>query len=67
MITESTEVASPCIGKCCLNTADICLGCFRSIHEITAWSQAPNTVRQQFLRNAQQRNALYNQHNRETF
>ncbi len=29
---------SPCIRNCCLDGEDICLGCFRHIDEIVAWS-----------------------------
>lgn len=31
------EVDSPCIRNCCLNSKDICLGCFRHIDEIVGW------------------------------
>ncbi|MFB0981916.1 MAG: DUF1289 domain-containing protein [Alteromonadaceae bacterium] len=31
------EIASPCVRNCCLNTDDICIGCFRHINEILAW------------------------------
>jgi len=35
------EVASPCVRSCCLDNADICLGCYRSLDEILSWSKAP--------------------------
>jgi len=48
-------VKSPCIRNCCLDTHDICLGCYRSLTEICAWGEAGATERQEILRNAAQR------------
>ena len=31
------EIESPCIGTCTLGPDDLCIGCFRSAEEITAW------------------------------
>lgn len=31
---------SPCVGNCCLNSDDVCVGCFRHVEEITAWHTA---------------------------
>ena len=42
-------VESPCIRLCTLNDQDVCLGCFRSMVEICAWSTASNNERQQVL------------------
>lgn len=28
---------SPCIGVCTVADNDLCMGCFRSMHEITHW------------------------------
>ncbi|MFT3735478.1 MAG: DUF1289 domain-containing protein [Rhodocyclaceae bacterium] len=28
---------SPCIRICCLDDQDVCLGCFRTLEEITGW------------------------------
>lgn len=38
--TPEEPYGSPCVRMCTLDDADICLGCFRSIDEICAWSQA---------------------------
>jgi predicted Fe-S protein YdhL (DUF1289 family) len=46
---------SPCIRNCCLNDDDICLGCFRSLKEITQWGQANSKKRIVILQNARQR------------
>lgn len=31
---------SPCVRNCCLDEADVCLGCGRSLAEILRWHQA---------------------------
>jgi predicted Fe-S protein YdhL (DUF1289 family) len=36
------EVVSPCIGSCCLDQQDICLGCFRHLDEIVGWQERSN-------------------------
>jgi uncharacterized protein len=52
-----SDVNSPCVRNCCLDTEDICLGCFRSIDEIMQWSSVETTPRQkqQILNNAKVR------------
>lgn len=42
-------VQSPCVRNCCLNEADICLGCFRSLEEIICWSRADDEAKTQIL------------------
>ena len=37
---DPSAIDSPCIRNCCLNNDDICLGCGRSLQEITQWSNA---------------------------
>jgi uncharacterized protein len=47
---EANEpVASPCIRLCTLDDEDVCLGCFRSMAEICAWSRASNDERGQIV------------------
>jgi len=53
MIQDS--IPSPCIRNCCLDINDICLGCFRSIDEITHWTLVDEQTRLQFLANAENR------------
>ncbi|RZI85208.1 MAG: DUF1289 domain-containing protein [Rubrivivax sp.] len=36
--TPSLVVASPCIRCCTLSDDDVCLGCGRTLAEITGWS-----------------------------
>lgn len=52
-------VQSPCVRNCCLNDDDICLGCFRSLNEITAWGECDNQKRMMILQNAQRRHEEY--------
>ncbi|MFW5450970.1 MAG: DUF1289 domain-containing protein [Methylophagaceae bacterium] len=48
---------SPCIRNCCLDSDEICLGCFRSIKEIIQWASSDTTIKQkqQILSNAEHR------------
>ena len=62
MNSNELLIESPCIRHCCLDDNDVCLGCFRSIDEITGWSQANAALRAQFLDNAHQRSMAYKQH-----
>lgn len=48
----TTIVESPCVRNCCLNEADICMGCFRSLEEITRWSIVDNEAKMQILTKA---------------
>lgn len=50
-IAELESIESPCIGQCCLNDRDICLGCYRSLDEITNWTLVDNETRRQYLEN----------------
>ena len=52
MNSEQGPASSPCISKCTLNNEKICTGCFRSLNEISLWSQVDNNMRHQFLSNA---------------
>lgn len=50
---------SPCIRKCCLDDDDICLGCFRSLEEITRWSKVDEIERLNFINMALKRQEVY--------
>ncbi|MCV2883840.1 DUF1289 domain-containing protein [Aestuariibacter sp. AA17] len=39
------SIQSPCIGNCCLDEDDICIGCRRSLEEITRWGSASEEER----------------------
>lgn len=58
----NAPIASPCIRICCLDDNDICLGCFRSLQEITQWTQVDNHTRQAILTHAKQRQQAYEGH-----
>ena len=45
----SVGVPSPCVRNCCLDEADICLGCFRTITEITGWQAATESEKKEIL------------------
>jgi len=48
-------VPSPCVRNCCLDDDDICLGCFRSLDEITAWGSVDATRKQHIVEQAARR------------
>ena len=48
---DMAKVESPCIRNCCLDDNDICMGCFRSLIEITQWTLVDDNTRQAFLKN----------------
>ena len=45
----SSIVPSPCTDICQLNTDDICIGCHRSIDEITGWNALSNDKKRAIL------------------
>lgn len=55
MTINSTRVESPCISICALDDNDICMGCFRSVNEITRWSQADDNERKAILETSGER------------
>jgi predicted Fe-S protein YdhL (DUF1289 family) len=46
---------SPCIRNCCLDSEDMCIGCFRSRDEILIWSDTDDQQRKQILHNCAER------------
>lgn len=57
-IPPPTVIDSPCIRNCCLDDDDICLGCGRSLSEITRWSTTTNANKQIILAAAAERRQL---------
>ncbi|GAB3741238.1 hypothetical protein GCM10028794_26780 [Silanimonas algicola] len=49
---DAPTLASPCIRQCCLDDADECLGCGRTLDEIKAWHAAGAEGREAILRAA---------------
>lgn len=52
---QNKPVPSPCVRNCCLNDAEICLGCFRTLDEIKLWSTSDRPAQQRIIANAEQR------------
>ncbi|HEX5127899.1 MAG TPA: DUF1289 domain-containing protein [Rhodocyclaceae bacterium] len=51
---------SPCVRNCCLDTAnDVCMGCFRSLSEITAWHDAGREERLAILSRSEERRVAH--------
>lgn len=46
-VTNST--ANPCVRNCCLDEQDVCLGCGRTLSEITGWSRLSEQERRKVL------------------
>ncbi|WP_341959663.1 DUF1289 domain-containing protein [Pseudomonas sp. RC10] len=42
-------VRSPCVSICALDDADMCVGCQRTVTEITGWSRMSNDERRAVL------------------
>ncbi|WP_018608490.1 DUF1289 domain-containing protein [Uliginosibacterium gangwonense] len=51
--------ASPCVRMCCLDDTDTCLGCFRTLSEITGWGYADAEERERILERCTQRKQAY--------
>ncbi|WP_286239187.1 DUF1289 domain-containing protein [Neptuniibacter halophilus] len=50
--------ASPCIRNCCLDDNDVCLGCYRSLSEILAWSEESEEEKAAILRRTKERRSI---------
>ena len=44
-----SPVPSPCIRNCCLDSDDICVGCYRSLSEIMRWSESSDDEKSEIL------------------
>ena len=55
---KDSEVASPCVRNCCLDPeSGWCMGCGRTIEEITGWMAASSDERRAILARLPDRNA----------
>jgi predicted Fe-S protein YdhL (DUF1289 family) len=50
-------VASPCVDICRLDAQGLCIGCRRTIEEITEWSRADEARRREILCDIARRDA----------
>ncbi|WP_432452453.1 MULTISPECIES: DUF1289 domain-containing protein [unclassified Agarivorans] len=48
-------IASPCIRHCTLDDKDQCVGCFRQLDEICAWSGLDEQAKREVLQRCEQR------------
>jgi predicted Fe-S protein YdhL (DUF1289 family) len=46
---SSSGPASPCVRDCCLDEAEVCMGCGRSLQEILRWHAASPEEREAIL------------------
>jgi hypothetical protein len=49
-LSREAAVPSPCIDICRLDARGLCIGCRRTIEEITEWSRASEARRREILR-----------------
>jgi predicted Fe-S protein YdhL (DUF1289 family) len=48
-------LGSPCVRNCCLDDANICMGCGRSLQEIVAWGTAADADKAAILARSRER------------
>ena len=42
-------ISSPCVRNCCLDDADVCLGCGRTVQEVISWGEAGDREKRKIL------------------
>jgi predicted Fe-S protein YdhL (DUF1289 family) len=47
--SKVSTVASPCVRDCCLDEADVCMGCGRRLQDILRWHAASDEERETIL------------------
>jgi predicted Fe-S protein YdhL (DUF1289 family) len=50
-------IPSPCVGFCCVGADGLCIGCYRSVAELSRWVRAPGAERLEILRRCRTRQA----------
>ena len=54
-----TPIATPCIKVCVVDgESGLCLGCFRTLNEISAWASFPDETRDQLMAELPARRSL---------
>ncbi len=48
-LPNNARTQSPCIGQCCLDEQDLCVGCFRTMDQIVTWATMSNEQRDAVL------------------
>lgn len=51
----SETVKSPCISVCALNDDGLCIGCWRTVDEIAAWSSLDDERKREVIKAAHKR------------
>lgn len=54
---SQNEVPSPCVGICCPDENDVCMGCFRTMTEISQWWDMSNEQKLALLKELPKRMA----------
>lgn len=54
-MTSSPPVESPCVRNCCLDEANVCMGCGRTLEEIMRWSLASDTEKAEIAARSRER------------
>ncbi|QXH57717.1 DUF1289 domain-containing protein [Pseudomonas maumuensis] len=54
-MSDERPVASPCVNVCALDEQDICIGCQRTVDEITRWGRMDNAQRREVLKRCHER------------
>ena len=55
MIPQDKPLKSPCISLCTLDEDDVCVGCFRTVNEITQWLRMDDEQRYVVLEKCRER------------
>lgn len=55
--TPRDDVASPCVGICAIGADGLCIGCFRSVAELSAWTSASPAEQRAILARCRERQA----------
>jgi len=54
-VSAEPEIKSPCMSLCCLDDEDVCIGCHRSVKEITAWGRMKHQERKETMQRVAER------------
>ena len=61
MPTDEAETPTPCVGVCLLDMdSGLCMGCWRDIEEVSAWSLMDEKEKQTVLENIRIRKSQLN-------
>ncbi|AEF54250.1 DUF1289 domain-containing protein [Marinomonas posidonica] len=54
---NENKVPSPCVNVCYLNDDDVCVGCYRTGHEISQWGRLDVASQQAVMEKVREREA----------